>query len=69
MQNYPANPPRRDGPINTYEGSGTKDDVPALLTAGEFVMTRDAVKGAGGGNVNTGLNRMYNMMDKFEAMA
>lgn len=69
MQNYPANPPRRDGPINTYEGSGTKDDVPALLTAGEFVMTRDAVKGAGGGNVNVGLNRMYNMMDKFEAMA
>ena len=69
MQNYPANPPRRDGPINPYEGSGTKDDVPALLTAGEFVMTRDAVKGAGGGDLNQGLNRMYNMMDKFEAMA
>ena len=67
--NYPANPPRRDGPINPYEGSGTKDDVPALLTAGEFVMTRDAVKGAGGGDLNQGLNRMYNMMDKFEAMA
>ena len=69
MQNYPANPPRRDGPINPYEGSGTKDDVPALLTAGEFVMTREAVKGAGGGDLNQGLNRMYNMMDKFEAMA
>jgi len=69
MKNYPANPPRRDGPINPYEGSGTKDDVPALLTAGEFVMTRDAVKGAGGGDLNQGLNRMYNMMDKFEAMA
>ena len=69
MDNYPANPPRRDGPINPYEGSGTKDDVPALLTAGEFVMTRDAVKGAGGGDLNQGLNRMYNMMDKFEAMA
>ena len=37
MDSYPANPPRRDGPINPYEGSGTKDDVPALLTAGEFV--------------------------------
>ena len=69
MDNYPANPPRRDGPINPYEGSGTKDDVPALLTAGEFVMTRDAVKGAGGGDVNQGLNRMYSMMDKFEGMA
>tara|TARA_R100001015_G_C4634538_1_gene201231 strand:- start:6465 stop:7352 length:888 start_codon:yes stop_codon:yes gene_type:complete len=69
MDNYPANPPRRDGPINPYEGSGTKDDVPALLTAGEFVMTRDAVEGAGGGDVNRGLNRMYSMMDKFEGMA
>tara|TARA_R110002074_G_scaffold287352_1_gene459043 strand:+ start:643 stop:1521 length:879 start_codon:yes stop_codon:yes gene_type:complete len=69
MDNYPANPPRRDGPINPYEGSGTKDDVPALLTAGEFVMTRDAVEGAGGGDVNQGLNRMYSMMDKFEEMA
>ena len=69
MDNYPANPPRRDGPINPYEGSGTKDDVPALLTAGEFVMTRDAVEGAGGGDVNQGLNRMYSMMDKFEGMA
>jgi len=69
MDNYPENPPRRDGPINPYEGSGTKDDVPALLTAGEFVMTRDAVEGAGGGDVNRGLNRMYSMMDKFEGMA
>jgi hypothetical protein len=69
MDNYPENPPRRDGPINSYEGSGTKDDVPALLTAGEFVMTRDAVKGAGGGDLNQGLNRMYSMMDKFEGMA
>ena len=65
----PQNYPRRDGPIAPYEGSGTKDDVPAMLTAGEFVMTRDAVKGAGGGNVNVGLNRMYSMMDKFEGMA
>ena len=41
--------PRRNGGIDPSEGSGTKDDVPALLMAGEFVMTRDAVKGAGGG--------------------
>jgi hypothetical protein len=65
----PQNYPRRDGPIAPYEGSGTKDDVPAMLTAGEFVMTRDAVEGAGGGDVNQGLNRMYSMMDKFEGMA
>ena len=61
--------PRRDGGINPSEGSGTEDDVPAMLTAGEFVMTRDAVKGAGGGDLNQGINRMYNMMDKFERMA
>lgn len=65
----PQNYPRRDGPIAPSEGSGTKDDVPAMLTAGEFVMTRDAVKGAGGGNLNQGLDRMYGMMDKFEGMA
>ncbi len=61
--------PRRDGGIDPNEGSGTKDDVPAMLTAGEFVMTRDAVEGAGGGDVQQGINRMYSMMDKFERMA
>ena len=61
--------PRRDGGIDPNEGSGTKDDVPAMLTAGEFVMTRDAVEGAGGGDVNRGIDRMYNMMNKFERMA
>jgi len=61
--------PRRDGGIDPNEGSGTRDDVPALLTAGEFVMTRDAVQGAGGGDVRQGIDRMYNMMDKFERMA
>lgn len=64
-----ASYPRRDGGIDPSEGSGTQDDVPALLTAGEFVMTRDAVEGAGGGDVNQGINRMYSMMDKFERMA
>ena len=61
--------PRRNGGIDPAEGSGTKDDVPAMLMAGEFVMTRDAVKGAGGGNLRKGIDRMYNMMDDFERMA
>ena len=61
--------PRRDGGIDPNEGSGTQDDVPAMLTAGEFVLTRDAVEGAGGGDVQQGINRMYSMMDKFERMA
>ena len=65
----PAYFPRRNGGIMPEEGSGTKDDVPAMLMAGEFVMTRDAVKGAGGGNLNKGIQKMYGMMDKLEDMA
>lgn len=61
--------PRRNGGIDPSEGSGKKDDVPAMLMAGEFVMTRDAVKGAGNGNLREGIDKMYNMMDKFERMA
>ena len=61
--------PRRNGGIDPSEGSGTKDDVPAMLMAGEFVMTRDAVKGMGDGNLSKGINRMYGMMDNLERMA
>lgn len=61
--------PRRNGGIDPSEGSGKKDDVPAMLMAGEFVMTRDAVKGAGNGNLREGIDKMYNMMNKFERMA
>ena len=61
--------PRRNGGIDPSEGSGKKDDVPAMLMAGEFVMTRDAVKGAGNGNLRKGIDRMYDMMDDFERMA
>ena len=64
-----ANFPRRDGGISPSEGSGTKDDVPAMLTAGEFVLTKDAVKGLGGGNQNVGIQRAYNMMNQLEGMA
>ena len=65
----PANFPRRNGGIDPSEGSGTKDDVPAMLTAGEFVMTRDAVKGAGNGNLNKGIQKMYSMMNNLERKA
>ena len=61
--------PRRNGGIDPNEGSGRADDVPAMLMAGEFVMTRDAVKGAGGGDLRQGINKMYNLMDQFEGMA
>ena len=45
------------------------DDVPARLSKNEFVMTADAVRGAGGGDINEGAKRMYQTMDKLEAMA
>ena len=45
------------------------DDVPARLSKNEFVMTADAVKAAGGGSVNKGAQRMYNVMNNLEARA
>jgi hypothetical protein len=43
------------------------DDVPARLSKNEFVMTADAVRAAGGGSVNKGAKRMYNLMNTLEA--
>ncbi len=43
------------------------DDVPARLSKNEFVMTADAVKAAGGGSVNRGAKRMYDLMHNLEA--
>ena len=60
---------RRDGAIMPYEGGGKVDDVPAMLTAGEFVLTKDAVKGLGNGNQNLGIQRAYDMMGNLEGMA
>ena len=43
------------------------DDVPARVSKNEFVMTADAVRAAGGGSVNKGAQRMYNLMNNLEA--
>jgi len=45
------------------------DDVPARLSKNEFVMTADAVRAEGGGSVNKGAQRMYDVMNKLEARA
>ena len=42
------------------------DDVPAMLSKNEFVMTADAVRGAGGGNMDKGAQLMYNNMKNLE---
>jgi hypothetical protein len=61
MQNFP----RRMGAISG-PGTGTSDDVPAMLSDGEFVMTARAVRGAGNGDRREGVKRMYDMMRQFE---
>ena len=42
------------------------DDVPAMLSKNEFVMTADAVRGMGDGNVEKGAQRMYDQMKQLE---
>ena len=43
------------------------DDVPARLSKNEFVMTADAVRGAGGGSIERGAQKMYNTMKELES--
>lgn len=57
--------PPRIGAING-PGTGTSDDIPAMLSDGEYVMTAKAVRGAGNGNRKQGMQNMYNMMRQFE---
>jgi|EP01049_Picozoa_sp_SAG25_P004441 hypothetical protein len=42
------------------------DDVPAMLSKNEFVMTADAVRGMGGGNIEKGAQRLYDQMKQAE---
>ena len=66
-----------DGIEMDYRGGGfipmgskeRADDVPARVSKNEFVMTADAVRAAGGGSVNKGAQRMYDLMNKLEARA
>ena len=59
-----------DGRNGTFIPMGVKekaDDVPAMLSKNEFVMTADAVKAAGDGDANVGAQRMYDLMHNLEA--
>jgi hypothetical protein len=60
--------PRRTGPING-PGTGTSDDIPAMLSDGEFVFTAKAVRNAGDGSRRKGAARMYRLMKKLEGGA
>ena len=60
--------PRRNGYI-AGPGTETSDDIPAMLSDGEFVMTAQAVRGVGNGNRQQGVRKMYDMMRAFEGGA
>ena len=59
----------QDGGESVGPGTGTSDSIPAMLSDGEFVMTAKAVRGAGGGDRREGARKMYEAMDRLEAMA
>ena len=60
--------PKKDGMING-PGNGQSDDIPAMLSDGEFVFTKQAVMAAGNGNREQGTKKMYKMMNSLEDKA
>jgi hypothetical protein len=60
--------PRMNGPIDG-PGTGTSDDVPAMLSDGEFVFTAKAVRNMGQGSRRKGAKKMYALMKKLEGTA
>jgi hypothetical protein len=58
--------PRRNGGVAPTEGVQGQDSVRAMLMPGEFVMTTDAVRGLGNGNLNNGIKNMYSVMRNLE---
>ena len=63
--------PRREALVEG-PGTTTSDDIPAMLSDGEFVINSKAVQGAdpsGRGNRYAGAQNLYNMMRNFEMRA
>ena len=57
----------REGGFVPLGAEERADDVPARLSKNEFVFTADAVRAAGGGDIDQGAEVMQNMMDNLEA--
>ena len=57
----------REGGFVPIGAEERADDVPARLSKNEFVFTADAVRAAGGGDIDKGAEVMQNMMDNLEA--
>ena len=56
----------RSGGHSIGPGTGTSDDVPAMLSDGEFVVTAKAVENLGGGDRMEGAKKMYSMMNNLD---
>ena len=57
----------REGGFVPLGAEERADDVPARLSKNEFVFTADAVRNAGGSDIDKGAEVMQNMMDNLEA--
>jgi len=57
---------RAEGGFVPLGGEERADDVPARLSKNEFVFTADAVRAAGGGDIDQGAEVMQNMMQNLE---
>jgi hypothetical protein len=57
---------RDEGGFVELGGEERADDVPARLSKNEFVFTADAVRQAGGGDIDQGSAVMQNLMDNLE---
>jgi hypothetical protein len=60
--------PRKTGQISG-PGTETSDDIPAMLSDGEFVVTAKAVRGIGNGSRRAGAKKLYRMMHAMEKKA
>ena len=58
---------RQEGGFVPIGGQEKADDVPARLSKNEFVFTADAVRSAGGGDIDEGAAVMENLMNHLEA--
>ena len=57
---------RQEGGFVPLGGEERADDVPARLSKNEFVFTADAVRAAGGGDIDAGAEVMENLMNNLE---
>ena len=57
---------REEGGFVPIGGQERADDVPARLSKNEFVFTADAVRAAGGGDIDAGAEVMENVMENLE---